>query len=241
MVPLQSIAPLAPEISTKRLLALIGLFGAATGLSILANTLGPDPFFVHVAIVGAVVFLLVMIPVLVLIRLSQTGDRMRKIGQVDGITGLTNRQTFLQRFTRALPQSGVLLMLDFDHFKKVNDVSGAHAAQLCLMALAQRCREITNSTDIVGRLDGAVFGIYLPGAPIERGRDIADQLSKGVQVVTHDGILHATVSVGVVVADGWTPLERLMQSVQQALDLAKLRGPAQVMLRSVNTHETALQ
>ena len=233
MVPLQSVPPIAPQISAARVRYLIVLFVAATVLSLAAQFVGPDPFGIYMTMLAAAALLLVMIPLLIMVRLRLAGKKMQQIAQIDGVTGMTNRQTFLQRFTRALPQSGVLLMLDFDQFKKVNDVSGPHAAQLCLMALAQRCREITQKTDIVGRLDGAVFGIYLPGAPIERGRAVADQLSKGVQVVTDDGILHATVSVGVVVADGWTPLDRLMQTVQQALDLAKLRGPAHVMLRDV--------
>ncbi|MDX8353451.1 GGDEF domain-containing protein [Cognatiyoonia sp. IB215182] len=212
---------------------LVLILGLATTLSLIAQLLSPDPVIVKLVVVIVVAVLLATIPVSIMLRLRENKRRMHQMAQVDGITGVTNQQTFLQRFTRALPQSGVLLMLDLDQFKKVNDMGDAHATQLCLMALAQRCREVTRATDIVGRLDGAVFGIYLPGAPIERGRQIADELTKGIQVVTPRGVLHATVSVGIVVADGWTPLERLMKSVEQALDLAKLRGPAQVMLRQV--------
>ncbi|MEM9786474.1 MAG: GGDEF domain-containing protein [Pseudomonadota bacterium] len=233
MVPLQSLPPIAPKVSKHRVLYLLVLLASATALSLVAQRLGPDPLIVNVIMLGIVALLLITIPVSILIKLRRNGQRMHEIAQVDGVTGVTNQQTFLQRFTRALPQSGVLLMLDVDHFKKVNDVDGPHAAHLCLMALAQRCREITRTTDIVGRLDGAVFGIYLPGAPLERGRHIAEELCKGVHVVTPNGILHATVSVGVVVADGGTPLDRLMKTVEQALDLAKLRGPAHVTLRDV--------
>ncbi|WP_320269456.1 GGDEF domain-containing protein [Cognatiyoonia sp. IB215446] len=212
---------------------LLLLLGAATVLSMVGQLLSPDPVIVKLVVVVTVAVLLAMIPVSIMLRLRENKRRMQLMAQVDGVTGVTNQQTFLRRFTRALPQSGVLLMLDLDHFKQVNDMGDRHATQLCLMALAQRCREVTRSTDIVGRLDGSVFGIYLPGAPIERGRHVANELSKGIHVVTPKGVLHATVSVGVVVADGWTPLERLMKSVEQALDLAKLRGPAHVMLRPV--------
>ncbi len=168
-------------------------------------------------------------------KLHKAETQIASITQIDAITGVANHRTFLQRMTRALPQSGVLLMLDLDHFKRVNDMRGRHAGDLCLMALAQRCREITRNTDIIGRLDGAVFAIYLPGAPVERGREIADQLSEGIQVMTARGVLTATVSVGAVIADGWTPLDQLMRNADQALDRAKLQGRARVILRELPT------
>lgn len=233
MVPLQSVPPIAPKVSKERVLHLFLLLGGATTLSLIAQLLSPDPLIIKLAVTIVATVLLAMVPVSILVRLRANKRHMHQIAQVDGVTGVTNRRTFLQRFTRALPQSGVLLMLDVDQFNRLSDKGGGRAAQLGLMAVAQRCRELTKTSDIVGRLDAAVFGIYLPGAPVERGRHIADELSKGIHVVTPQGILHATVSVGVVVADGWTPLDRLMKSVEQALDLAKLRGPAHVMLRTV--------
>ncbi|MEL6683252.1 MAG: GGDEF domain-containing protein [Pseudomonadota bacterium] len=233
MVPLQSLPPIAPRVSKDRVVYLIALFALATAISLIAQRIGPDPLVVKLVMLALVAALLLTIPVTMLFRLRRNGHHLKKIAQVDGVTGVTNQQTFLHRFERALPQSGVLLMLDFDHFKRVSAVNGSHSADLCLMALAQRCREITRTTDIVGRLDDAVFGIYLPGAPIERGRHVADELSKGVHVVPPNGIVYASVSVGMVIADGWTSQDKLMRSVEQALDLAKLRGPAHVMMRPV--------
>lgn len=166
-------------------------------------------------------------------KLSAAQRQATRLTQIDPVTGLPNRRTFLDRVTRVLPQSGVLLLLDIDHFRGVNDTHGHDSGDLCLMALAQRCREVTRSTDILGRLDGAVFAIYMPGAPVELGRDIAQRLSEGIQLLGHKKAVLATISVGAVIADGWTPLDKLMRDADQALDHAKLQGRARVILRDL--------
>jgi diguanylate cyclase (GGDEF)-like protein len=159
--------------------------------------------------------------------------RMLHVKTCDLVTGLPNRGHFLARAGRALPQSGVLLLLDIDHFKRLNDAHGHRAGDLCLMALAQRFRELTRSTDILGRLDGAVFAIYLPGAPIETARDIGGRMSEGLEVVAGDRILRVTISVGAVVSDGCTPLDHLMREADKALDRAKLQGRARMIVEEM--------
>lgn len=159
--------------------------------------------------------------------------RMLHVKTCDPVTGLPNRGHFLARTSRALPQSGVLLLLDIDHFKALNDARGHRAGDLCLMALAQRFRELTRSTDILGRLDGAVFAIYLPGAPIETARDIGGRMSEGLAVVDGNRVLQVTISVGAVVADGCTPLEQLMREADKALDRAKLQGRARMIVEEM--------
>ncbi len=160
-------------------------------------------------------------------RLDALQRRIDQIGKTDPLTGLYNRRTFLDRTLRALPQSGMLLMLDIDHFKAVNLCRGHQIGDLCLMALAQRFRELTCDTDILGRLDGAVFAIYLPGAPVELGRDIGDRLSEGLSIVADCRLLQATISVGAVVADGRTPL----RDADIMLERAKLQGRARMILQ----------
>lgn len=156
--------------------------------------------------------------------------RMQQLRQRDRVTGLPDRQHFQAGLLRVLPQTGVLLLLDIDNFKGFNDARGRHAGDLCLMALAQRLRELTRGTDILGRLDGAVFGVYLPGAPVEVARDIGDRLSTGLVVLTEHDILRVTLSVGAVTADGLTPVDMLLRDADRALDRAKREGRARMIL-----------
>ena len=150
--------------------------------------------------------------------------------ETDPMTGLLQRQGFIKGVTRRLSQTGVLLMLDIDRLGEVNANHDHHAGDLCLMALAIRLREVTRSTDIAGRIDGATMAVYLPGATQEAGYEVAKRLSDGIQVTAGKARFEVTVSVGMVVADGLTPLPRLLQAAEAAMLRAKARGPAQVLI-----------
>lgn len=183
--------------------------------------------------------LVVALPLLLLINLisvqiSRLRQRLDGAQNRDPLTAMYNREAFTRHATRALPQSGALLMLDVDQLKMINQQLGHDAGDLCLMALAMKFREATRGSDIIGRLDGATFAIYMPGAPMDIAAIIADRLRDGIQVTTVEGLLHVTVSVGAVAADGATPLKDLMRDASMALARAKRVGRGGVILNELS-------
>ncbi len=160
--------------------------------------------------------------------------RLRKqlivAARTDPTTGLLQRQAFLKEVNKRLLQTGVLLMLDIDRLGDVNMKHDHHAGDLCLMALGIRLREVTRTTDFVGRIDGPKIAVYLPGATQEAGYEVAKRLAEGIQVNAGSVRFEVTVSVGLVLGDGETPLSRLMQMAETALLRAKARGQSQVMI-----------
>lgn len=183
--------------------------------------------------------ILVAAPILLLLH-AISGEFLKLHQRLDGVenrdplTATYNRAAFTRHATRALPQSGALLMLDVDQLKMINQQLGHDAGDLCLMALAMKFRETTRGTDITGRLDGATFVIYMPGAPMDIAATIADRLRDGIQVTTAEGLLHVTVSVGAVTADGVTPLNDLMRDASFALARAKRVGRGGVILTELS-------
>ncbi len=155
--------------------------------------------------------------------------RLRRVTDMDPVTALFNRQAFVRKAAHAVPQNGVLLLLDVDRFGEINDQGGREVGDLCLMALAQRFRELTRSTDIVGRLDSATFAVYLPGASVDQAHTIADRLSRGVVIANDEIAALATTSVGMVAANGATAFEQLLKNAGGALARAKLQGRASVV------------
>ncbi|WP_108815007.1 GGDEF domain-containing protein [Loktanella sp. Alg231-35] len=153
--------------------------------------------------------------------------------EIDPMTGLLQRQGFIKAVNRRLSQTGVLLMLDIDRLGEVNAKHDHHAGDLCLMALAIRLRDVTRETDIVGRIDGAKIAVYLPGAPRESGYDTAVHLADSIQIHAGHVRFDVTVSAGMVVADGQTPLAHLLKRAEAAMLRAKARGPAQVQVSEV--------
>jgi diguanylate cyclase (GGDEF)-like protein len=162
--------------------------------------------------------------------MGQLRVQLIKASETDQMTGLLQRQAFLRHTERKLVQTGVLMMLDIDGLGQINAKHDHHAGDLCLMALAIRLREVTRSTDVVGRIDGATIAVYLPGTPLDAGREAAERLAQGLLVTTGQTRFEVTVSVGVVAADGETSLSKLMHRAEAALLRAKMRGRAQVML-----------
>lgn len=165
--------------------------------------------------------------------LAAVGKDQRRLAQVHGIdpvTGLPNRDSFCRRLQPVLRQSGVLLLLDIDDFRTINDRRGRQAGDLCLMALAQQFRDLTRDTDVIGRMDGPTFAVYLPGATVEHAYRIAGRLSLGAQLMREGSVLKFTTSVGAVFADGEMPIADLLRGAEAALERAKLNGRATVVL-----------
>lgn len=190
------------------------------------------------ALIYAAQMLVVVVPFTLMLRaisdpLRRLQHRLDGVQNRDPLTATYNRHAFTRYATRALPQSGALLMLDVDQLKMINQRLGHDAGDLCLMALAMKFRESTRATDITGRLDGATFAIYMPGAPMDIAATIAERLRDGIQVTTADGLLHVTVSVGAVAADGMTPLKVLMRDASVALARAKLAGRGGLILHEL--------
>ncbi|PRY78771.1 diguanylate cyclase (GGDEF)-like protein [Yoonia maritima] len=169
--------------------------------------------------------------VVVLRKVKSLQSKVQAVGSADPLTGVWNRKAFCEAAGRLVSQNGVLLVLDIDHLGAMNSNHGRGAGGVCLMALAQRCRELTRETDVVGRLDGASIAIYLPGVPAEIAREIADRLKDGIQVCSGGQILEATISVGAVVVRGKPSIETLLRFAERALDRAKSEGRARVIMR----------
>ncbi len=119
----------------------------------------------------------------------------------DALTGLGNRAQFqraLEEVTRNR-QGAVLLMVDLDHFKEVNDRHGHAAGDTMLHAVAARMRMATRHGDLVCRLGGDEFAVLLRGADaVQRASALADGLASAFQqAVLADGIqLAASASIG---------------------------------------------
>ena len=105
----------------------------------------------------------------------------------DGLTGLVNRQEFKNRVNEALvtaiqdSKNHVLMYLDLDQFKIVNDTCGHSAGDELLVQISQQLRAALREGDVLARLGGDEFGVLLPYCSHEKAENIADKLLKLVQ------------------------------------------------------------
>ncbi len=165
-------------------------------------------------------------------------DQMKQMAITDSVTGLFSRRHFSDlgrsEVERALryDRSLSVLMVDIDHFKRVNDSFGHNAGDQVLQKVAQVCSQALRATDIVGRWGGEEFVIALPEADREGaaliGERIRRMMAETEMHITHQS-LRVTISIGVAtLRRSGMSLEALIDAADQALYLAKQSGRNQV-------------
>lgn len=127
------------------------------------------------------------------------------LANVDHLTGALSRQNFMaladQELARALRYALplVVLMLDLDHFKNVNDSHGHPAGDEVLRGFVQTVKEVLRESDVIGRIGGEEFAVLLPNTTQEGARALADRILAAVRAspVRFEGHSIAyTVSIG---------------------------------------------
>lgn len=131
-------------------------------------------------------------------------------GMYDPLTGLANRVLLEDRLRQAIErrqrtgENFALLMLDLDHFKKVNDVLGHHAGDELLMSVAKRLRKLTRETDTVARLGGDEFVVVQSGVSSERDAQLLCHRIVnilGEPIVINGREVKAGASIGAILGD----------------------------------------
>jgi diguanylate cyclase (GGDEF)-like protein/PAS domain S-box-containing protein len=152
----------------------------------------------------------------------------------DALTGLVNRREFERRLQEALESAHsvgsrhVLCYLDLDRFKAVNDECGHTAGDNMLREVATLIKNSVRDSDTVGRLGGDEFGILLIGCPLEKARQISDDVVRAVadyRFVWKDKIFNIGVSVGLIeVSRESGSIEDLISAADSACYVAKKQG-----------------
>jgi len=170
----------------------------------------------------------------------QLKKRLAKLAMTDELTNLHNRRYFLHQGSievkRALRyrQPLALLMIDLDHFKKVNDTYGHDIGDQVLKHVALLLRSILREFDILGRLGGEEFTLLLPNTDQAGAYPLAERLRSIIEeypYLAEDIRIPLTVSIGLKVIDAsCQTLDDLIEQADTALYQAKGMGRNQVVI-----------
>jgi diguanylate cyclase (GGDEF)-like protein len=166
--------------------------------------------------------------------LIQTREELRFQATHDALTGILSRGAVLDLLHRELERAvrsrtpiGVL-MLDVDHFKKINDTYGHSAGDLVLKEVTHRMSHLVRSYDLVGRYGGEEFLIVLPDCDNNHIRQSAERIRLMVASTPILGIgpeISVTMSIGAtVVTPGTTLSKEILATADAALYRAKNAG-----------------
>jgi diguanylate cyclase (GGDEF)-like protein/PAS domain S-box-containing protein len=169
-------------------------------------------------------------------------EKINQLTITDLLTGLYTRRHFLslaetevQRVSRYQKDLS-LIMIDFDQFKRVNDIYGEEVGDQVLLTFGKRMREAMRPMDIAGRYGGEEFVVLLPETSDKNAALVAERLRKIVantEIVTEDSNLRVTISLGVAMINSQhATLESLLDHADGALFEAKRAGKNRVRVYS---------
>lgn len=176
-------------------------------------------------------------------ELTAIRQKLEQLALHDALTGLANRHKFLERFELELARRGrtgkglALLMVDVDHFKRVNDTWGHLAGDATLKSIARLLADSVRRVDLVARFGGEEFVVLL--TDIERAdvRIVAEKLRRRIEAtpivaLASEAPLRITVSIGAVVlgANEEGNLTVLLDRADQGVYVAKETGRNRVCL-----------
>lgn len=164
--------------------------------------------------------------------LHRANRELESLAVRDPLTGLYNRRRFderLQEYAAMCRQSGrrfALMIIDADHFKRVNDTYGHQTGDAVLRHLAGLIAGCVRSTDFVARFGGEEFVVLLPEpSDREEGRLVAEKVRLAVGHAPFPGVGHLTVSIGLAFCHGGgEPLATILERADKALYQAKQEG-----------------
>jgi diguanylate cyclase (GGDEF)-like protein len=172
--------------------------------------------------------------------LADSEKRLRALATTDSLTDLPNRRQFLEQLR---DERSSLVMIDIDHFKRINDEFGHAEGDAMLKHFAQLTRNTLRVIDTPGRLGGEEFAIILPGTGPAGARTFAERLREAVAntpMVGDGKALWATLSIGVATMDPRdSNAEDALLRSDEALYRAKRNGRNRVELAETGVCQVA--
>ncbi|MGX1305891.1 diguanylate cyclase [Amorphus suaedae] len=161
-------------------------------------------------------------------------ERVRKLAYLDELSGLANRRSFYAHLTKEwkrwerYSQSFIIVLLDIDEFKRVNDSFGHPAGDLVIQHIGRVMLEESRGSDLVARTGGEEFGLLMPHTTSASGYTVAERIRARAEreVVMFEGQqISVTVSLSVSADPGsYRSMSKLLLGTDRALYEAKARG-----------------
>jgi diguanylate cyclase (GGDEF)-like protein len=224
---------------------LTALFSAWTMVAVAAgHIIDPEQLDTQYALmsvrIGVALMALAPITVAsVMVARNELLEQLRQLASHDPLTGALNRRAFVDAYRVRIAhrewrkRAVSILVLDIDHFKKINDTWGHAVGDQILMAFARTVRECLRGSDLLGRFGGEEFVALMCGCAGTEAEAAAERVRAAVAatVVHIDGghNVMMTVSIGIAAADSLpAALEPLVAAADKALYAAKAAGRNQV-------------
>lgn len=180
-------------------------------------------------------------------RVDQLNTELSKRANLDGLTGLLNRSAFWAQVkdpNRLRRDNGdAILVVDIDNFKAVNDRHGHIVGDLALKMVAISLRGMVFDRDIVGRLGGEEFCVFLHGCGTHGAYIAAERIRASIEknvIYSNSKPFYLTVSIGGALLDQYSSIDECYEAADTALFDAKRRGRNRFIMASPHAPRLAV-
>ena len=176
-------------------------------------------------------------------RMRQTMAELREMAEKDALTGLLNPRTYYDVTNRMIwlahrtSSPYALLFIDLDHFKLINDCFGHETGDTVLATVARTLHGHIRQSDVLGRIGGEEFSVFLPDTTPEGAKLLAEKLRAAVEAIDHSSVgtelLKTSASIGIALKQ---PADQTIADIQRRADRAmyqaKFAGRNRVVVES---------
>jgi len=168
-------------------------------------------------------------------ELAEAHRRLAEKARRDDMTGMLNREAFFAALetARAEHGRGTLLIIDADNFKQINDNHGHLTGDAALLQICAAIERTVREGDVVGRIGGEEFGVFLAGSDRAESLEIAERIRAAVDGIRfrigQDTTIPLSVSIGGAAHRAAATLSDLMREADRRLYEAKRRGRNRVI------------
>lgn len=214
---------------------------------ILENNRHDNPFWVGTMLYFIIPILIVCL-ILCEILLSQWRHReslIKKLSEIDPLTNLYNRRFFNEKLDDIQNKQTeyAIILIDIDHFKKINDLYGHHFGDEALCQVAKLLSSHIRQSDIVARYGGEEFIIALPETSLNIAQALAERCRLAIQNQVLESLDHhyvqLTASFGIATSSDDDNISKIIHLADKALYRAKQSGRNQVQLYRAQINEIA--
>jgi len=163
-------------------------------------------------------------------------EQLEKLATIDDLTQILNRRKFFELARYEIIRNDrhqhplSVIMIDIDHFKKINDIHGHQAGDQTLQLLTRTITDIVRTTDIFGRIGGEEFALVLPETDKLAAKELAERIRQCIENTIFPAIEHITISLGVTQYYTDDNSSTIFNRVDVALYAAKESGRNKVVV-----------
>jgi diguanylate cyclase (GGDEF)-like protein len=168
------------------------------------------------------------------VRMRDTNQELERLASHDMLTGVLNARAYYAACEQQIGSAArtghpyAVLFIDLDHFKSINDTHGHAAGDAVLRAVARCMQQAIRRSDVLGRIGGEEFSVFMPNTARSGALQLAESLRHAVETLEPsigERTLHITASIGLAVCEGdGEPMQAIQKRADQAMYTAKKLG-----------------